>query len=107
MQVSAQSSELRAERLARIVHKWMNPRPESQRTRSPATEDTEQARVMGSVASVSATMKLTTTTVKVCSTEIKRFAVEGPGHGRRPRGLTGKHDRSPNCPAAMKMNPIG
>jgi hypothetical protein len=38
---------------------------------------------------------------------IKRFAVEGPGHGRRPRGLTGKHDRSPNCPAAMKMNPIG
>ena len=56
--------------------------------------------------SACATMKLTTITVKVCSTEIKRFAVEGLGHGRRPRGLTGKHDRNPNHPAAMKMNPI-
>jgi len=37
---------------------------------------------------------------------IKRFAVEGIGHGRVPRGPTGKHDRSPNGPAAMKMNPI-
>jgi hypothetical protein len=62
---------------------------------------------LAALSTLRATMKLTTTTVKVCSTEIKRFAVEGPGHGRRPRGLTGKHDRSPNCPAAMKMNPIG
>ena len=37
---------------------------------------------------------------------IKRFAVEGIGHGRVPRGPTGKHDRSPNGPAAMKVNPI-
>ena len=85
----------------------MKPRYDSQRARSTDPEDTEQDGAFGSVSSVRATMKLTTTTVKVCSTEIKRFAVEGPGHGRRPRGLTGKHDRSPNCPAAMKMNPIG
>lgn len=51
-------------------------------------------------------MKLTTTTVKVCSTEIKRFAVEGIGHGRGPRGPAGKHDRSPKRPAATKVNPI-
>jgi hypothetical protein len=37
---------------------------------------------------------------------IKRFAVEGIGHGRVPRGTAGKHDRNPNGPAAMKMNPI-
>jgi mRNA-degrading endonuclease toxin of MazEF toxin-antitoxin module len=37
---------------------------------------------------------------------IKRFAVEGIGHGCVPRGATGKHDRSPDRPAAMKMNPI-
>jgi len=37
---------------------------------------------------------------------IKRFAVEGIGHGRVPRGATGKHDRSPDRPAAMKVNPI-
>ena len=37
---------------------------------------------------------------------IKRFADEGIGHGRVPRGTTGKHDRSPNGPAAMKVNPI-
>ena len=37
---------------------------------------------------------------------IKRFAVEGIGHGSVPRGATGKHDRSPDRPAAMKMNPI-
>lgn len=36
---------------------------------------------------------------------IRRFAVEGIGHGRVPRGPTGKHDRSPDRPAAMKMNP--
>ena len=38
---------------------------------------------------------------------IKRFAVEGLDHGRRPRGLTGKHDQSSSGPDAMKMNPIG
>lgn len=37
---------------------------------------------------------------------IKRFTVEGIGHGRVPRGSTGKHDRSPNGPAATKVNPI-
>ena len=37
---------------------------------------------------------------------IRRFAVEGIGHGRVPRGATGKHDRSPDRPAAMKVNPI-
>ena len=37
---------------------------------------------------------------------IRRFAVEGIGHGHGPRGATGKHDRSPDQPAAMKVNPI-
>jgi len=51
-------------------------------------------------------MNTSTTAVKVCSTEIRRFAVERIGHGRGPRGSTGKHDRILNQPAAMKMNPI-
>jgi hypothetical protein len=51
-------------------------------------------------------MNPSTTAVKVCSTELDDFAVERLGHGRGPRGSTGKHDRSLNQSAATKVNPI-
>ena len=37
---------------------------------------------------------------------IRRFTAERAGHGRVPRGTTGKHDRLLNQPAATKVNPI-
>ena len=52
-------------------------------------------------------MKLTTTTVKVCSTELNDSRSKESVTDACREASTGKHDRSPNRPAATKVNPIG